>query len=483
MTGRTTSAVAPAPPEPQTRSRLATWWPLVPLVAGVAAVCAAVVADLGLLPYVLGAAAVVVGLGALILRSRLAITSRLVGAIAAALAVAVAATLAVTGLPHQADSWDIRDTTAPGLSGTATRQGDLLFADDGAWDVRTGQVRWQAEGDDPGLVAVTPSVVVQVEKGSDGTGRLVGHDPVSGRTLWSVEASEFTRGIAYDGDTLVTAQVAGDGSGDVVDTVAVDLASGATTWHRAGQPVMECEQGLLNGNAAALSQPLVLIADEPGFGPGTTVRAYRVSDGETVTPSLPCLGSVRTIGDTVVSTDEDSRVAGLSASTGEQLWLSDPVPATWNLAGAGERLYSSESTYDAHGRSTTDYVSLDVLTGRTAPTAPPEGWSVGVDDTRGQRGAAVWMPVVRGSEVGMWRLGSDQVVTVPGAVGSVGIAEADRGSGWLALTGRTEDILGRKHPQSWALSPDGDLFGPFPGQQAWVADGLISVDGRLYPAP
>ncbi|MBD2759560.1 hypothetical protein IEE94_08555 [Yimella sp. cx-573] len=69
--------------------------------------------------------------------------------------------------------------------------------------------------------------------------------------------------------------------------------------------------------------------------------------------------------------------------------------------------------------------------------------------------------------------------TVPEAAGAR-INEVDR-SGWVSLTGATKDRIGRVSPKVWAVSPTGQLFGPFAGETSQIADGAIEVRDRVHP--
>lgn len=465
-------------------------WAVLPLglvVAGVVSVAAAVVADLGLVPYVLGVATGLVGVVLLVAwRTRRSVVPRVVAVSVVVAGVVAAATLAVTGWSSRPDSWDIAPETAPDLSGVSARLGNALYVGGTAYDAATGGVRWKASGgdDEARLIAVTAHIVVVLQDAAGDAAQLAGRDPATGRVLWSVETSKYVRGIAHDGDTLVTSQWRrskhrADGS---TVTVAYDLRTGEPVWRDSRRAaVVECELGdAVARFAPALRQQAVLLSDAPERSP-SEVQVARISDGRIVGTSLSCQLAVRVVGDVVLYADHRQLVAGLSATTGKRLWRTTAIPDPWNLSGRGAAVFSGEDYDGPVGEPRTRYRSIDLHAGRTRTVAPPNGWVVGLDDTRHQRGASVWMPVFRGESGGMWRLGSAQVVRVPDAVGGLAIAESDVSSGWLALEGHTEDIVGDRHARAWALSPDGRLYGPFPGHRAWVASGVITVDDTMYP--
>lgn len=452
------------------------------VAAGCVSMAAAVLADIGPWPYHGGAALVVVGICLLLSR----VLRRPVVVVAACAAVAVvvggSAWLGLHGIPEHHASWPDR-SGGYGVTGDSGRQGDLWFTGGVAYEIATGEVRWTAWGDDEPpstaddiqLVALTPTTVVSFEPspGDESRGQLVARTLSDGTEQWSVPADE-SRGTAVDGDVLVATAASA--------TTAYDLRTGRTLWSSPRESAPQCELGALrNSRGPAPEQAVVLLKSQER---GAQIDAVRVNDGQVLTTDLSCLLQVRVAKDVIVQGDDD-RVTGRSVENGKVLWRTGKqhrLPSPYNQSGSGSTVYTRTADDFSAGRETIpSYFGIDLATGAITESSPPAGWSVVRDETLRQTGEHVWQPVVRASGgLGMWELGTDRVVAVPGPQTYQDVA-TDRTSGWLLVTGRVADPVGDEHTRSWALSPDGDLHGPFTGRSAYVEDGLVQVDDRVLP--
>lgn len=445
------------------------------VIVGAVGVVAAVLADLGRWPYYGGAVVLVIGLALLltrILRHRAAL-------VAACLAVAVVvgggAWLGLNGLPEQHSAWPQEGGSLDyHVTGDVARQGDLWFTGAAAYEISTGEVRWTGWGagappkgaEDIRLIAVTPTMVVSFEPSTQDrySGQLVARAPADGSTLWSVP-SPSVRGSATDGDVLVVTSSEG--------TTAHGLRTGNTVWTSPEESAASCELGdVRHSYGPSPSQSVVLLSGEER---GALADVVRVSDGKVLVDDLSCLLSVRVVGDVIVQAD-DSRLVARSTEDGTAVWRTPEhirLRSHYNVSGNGSTIFTPDGSKD--------YFAIDVATGDLSETSPPQGWWVVRDETRRQVGEHVWQPVVRDHDgLGMWEVGTDRVVTIPGPRIHRGV-DSDPTSGWLAVTGHVEDPVGDEHSTAWALSPDGDLHGPFPGRSAYVEDGLIMVDDVVYP--
>ncbi|WP_162253966.1 outer membrane protein assembly factor BamB family protein [Janibacter sp. Soil728] len=445
------------------------------VIVGAVGITAAVLADLGRWPYYGGAVALVIGVALLlsrVLRHRAALGG---ACLAVAVVVGGGAWLGLNGLPEQHSAWPQEGGSVDyRVAGDAARQGDLWFTGAAAYEISTGEVRWTGWGtgappsgaEDIRLIAVTPTMVVSFEPSTQDrySGQLVARAPADGSTLWSVP-SPIVRGSAVDGDALVVTSSEG--------TTAHGLSTGETVWTSPDGSAASCELGeLRHSYGPSPSQSVVLLSGE---GRGARADVVRVSDGKVLVEDLSCLLSARVVGDVIVQAD-DSRLVARSTEDGTAVWWTPEhitLGSHYNVSGNGSTIFTPDGSKD--------YFAIDVATGDVSETSPPRGWRVARDETRRQVGEHVWQPVVREQGgLGMWELGTDRVVPVPGPRIHRSL-ESDPTSGWLVVSGHVEDPVGDDHPQAWALSPEGDLHGPFTGRSAYAEDGVIMVDSTVHP--
>lgn len=304
------------------------------------------------------------------------------------------------------------------------------------------------------------------------SGQLVARAPSDGSKLWSVP-SPSVRGSAVDGDVLVVTSSEG--------TTAHGLRTGRSVWTSPKQSAASCQLGdVRNSYGPSPAQSVVLRSGEESSARADVVR---VSDGKVLVEDLSCLLSVRVVGEVIVQAD-GNRLVARSTEDGRILWRTPEgleLPSSYNLSGSGSTVYTPQEYDFVDGADTIPgYVAIDTALGVTSTTSPPDGWKVVRDETKRQVGEHVWQPVLqKGGGLAMWELGSDRVVAVAGP-GSYTSVDADQ-SGWLLVTADIADAVGDEHPCTWALSPDGDLHGPFAGRSASIEDGLIQVDGVVHP--
>lgn len=435
---------------------------------GVGLLAASVLADLGRWTYYGGVALLVVGVALLlsrVLRAPLVLAS---ACLAVALVAAGGSWLALNGLPDQHEHWD--ETGAPShLTEDSFRQGRVLFAGGNARDLATGAVLWTVP-EDSHVMTTTDETVILSEPVEDGEGtRLVARLIDTGHQVWWAEVGEDPRAIAQHAGVLVVSSRSG--------TVGHDLTSGVELWTSARPSGTECKQRApWSPDSPDLRQPAVFL---PTPGSDTdTVDVHRVGDGEVLVEGLDCLNAGRVVGDVVVQHGA-GWIRGTSVTTGETRWEQEWIrdAQAFALPDTGDVIHIPGE----EGR----YHSLDLLTGEVTQTAPPDGWVATHDEIRNQRAEVLWQPVRRGEEVGLWEIGSDRVVRIPGPP-SLDIAEADV-SGWVAVVGATRDIVGDRHRATWAVSPEGEVRGPFVGGSAaqdgaaTMADGVLRVGARVYP--
>lgn len=445
------------------------------VIVGAVAIIAAVLADLGRWPYYGGAVVLVIGLALLlgrVLRRRAALGA---ACLAVAVVVGGGAWLGLNGLPEQHPTWPQEGGSIDHhVTGDAARQGDLWFTGAAAIEISTGDVRWTSWGtgarpsgaEDIRLIAVTSTMVVSFEPSATDqhAGQLVARAPADGRELWSVP-SPSVRGSAVDGDVLVVTSSEG--------TTAHGLRTGQTVWTSSEGSAASCELGdVRHSYGPSPSQGVVLLSGEER---GALADVVRVGDGKVLVEDLSCLLSVRVVGDVIVQAD-DSRLVARSTHDGTVVWRTPEhirLRSHYNVSGNGSTIFTPDGS--------TDYFAIDVATGDVSETSPPQGWRVVRDETSRQVGEHVWQPVVREhGGLGMWELGTDRVVPVPGPRVHRTV-ESDPTSGWLVVTGHVEDPVGDEHSTAWALSPEGDLHGPFTGRSAYVEDGLLMVDDVVFP--
>ena len=427
-------------------------------VVGAAVAAATVVLGWGHVPYGLGLAAVAIGCAAVAVTSTRHRVGRVVAGVAVGAVVVGGGAVAVTGTGGTMPSWE--RTGAVDLSGWSARTGDLLVSGGTAYDVSTGDVVWEVTGKNTEPVLVGPTAVV-LDTGEE----TVAVETSTGRELW--RAPVAGSGIATSGGVLVLSRARSD---DVTEAVGLDLATGEVTWQRPGRPVMECDLGPVVRYSVAREQSHVLVVDGSNSSGAELVA---VADGATSIADVDCSLSARVV-DGVLLQGTGSVLAGRSLADGTQLW-STPVGHPWPVEGAGPVVVPADGAAgDAAG-----FTTVDVTTGAARRVTPPAGRIGSLTVTEPYWGPAVWVPVDLGAGAAVWDPASGSVVEIPGAE-SVDVIN-DVHSGWVAVQGQTRDLTGDASPQCWALSPEGELFGPAPGSGCFVDEGVLQAGGRIYP--
>ncbi|WP_205472402.1 PQQ-binding-like beta-propeller repeat protein [Nocardioides sp. SYSU D00038] len=430
-----------------------------PLVlVGLALVAATTGWDWGRIPYAGGAALAAVGLVWLVATSVRPVLWRVLLGVAALSAGVVVAVLAVVGLPSDRPTWD--DADAGALDDRSATTGGLVVTGGTARDVETGEEAWSHGGPDAEPLLVTADLVVLGT--ADGS---LAVDPGSGRELWSAPVAG--RGIAHDDVTLV---VASTPSGGATEAVGLSLATGEVEWRRRGRPVMECDLGPADRFTPAREQAHVLVVpDEERSG---RAGLLRVSDGAVTAADVDCLVAARVVGDVLVEvTGRDVRLVGRSAGDGRRLWAV-PVAEPSGLLGGGPTLVAAGGGDDV--------TTIDTTTGRLSKVPLPTGVQRVLATTEVLRSDRVWLLVDRGDRAAVWDPISGKVADVPDAVTAT-VADADVGSGWLALSGTTRDLTGAESDRCWAVSPEGWVSDPVPGSDCRVAGGLLVADDEVHP--
>lgn len=450
------------------------------LVVGLVAVAVAVLFDKGPWLYAAGVLAAAAGAGALVLRPGASRARRGVAGVVA-LAVAGAGALALFGVPSRPSHWQL-DAESPTVQFVA---GGRALAGATAYDLRTGEVRWKASSPrTQTVVAATAEVTLMLDRGAT---TLTGHDTNSGRQLWSVPTQTDPEPLAFDDRTIVL-------NGEDNSVVrGYDLATGAHTWQRVGYAVPQCVQrGFYRDAQRAVRQSsVILLATADVFDHDQATSAVAVTGGRVQVSSVDCRRVTRFAGDTMVqrsAVDEGgpSRF-GWSLQTGQPRWDGrGPVYPSYGLrdfpGGARNVWFANRSATWEPRATRTPIDRIEVSTGARSSVTPPPGYSYWLPDLALlQHTDTVWVPVRSDSGYGVWQLGTDRVVVVPGAEG-LDVADVDS-SGWLALHGTTTNLVGTVTQQAWALSPAGVLHGPFTGHSAHILPELIDVDGIKYPLP
>lgn len=455
-------------------------WGSAAVVAGLAAVAVAVLFGKGPWLYAAGVLAVAAGAVALVLRPG-ASRARRAAAVVVALAIGGTGALALTGPPSRAAHWQL-DPEGPTMQFVAAER---ALAGATAYDVRTGDVRWTASSPrTQTVVAATARVTVMLDREA---ATLTGHDTSSGRTLWSAPTQADPKALAFDDRTIVL-------NGDDRSVVrGYDLATGTRTWQRTGYAIPQCvQQGFYQDAQQAVRQDsVILLATSDVFDHDQATSAVAVTGGRVQVSSVNCRRVTRFAGDTMVQrsvSDEggSSRFAW-SLQTGQPRWDGHgPVFPSYGLRdipGGARNVWFANTAVTWERRATrTPLDRIEVSSGTRSSVTPPTGYSYWLpDQALPQHTDTVWAPVRSDSEYGMWQLGTDRVVVVPGA-DRLDVADVDP-SGWLAVSGNRVDLVGTVTQQAWALSPDGALHGPFTGRSTHILPGLITVDGVNYPLP
>ena len=176
----------------------------------------------------------------------------------------------------------------------------------------------------------------------------------------------------------------------------------------------------------------------------------------------------------------------LSVEDGTRAWRTANAfpPNVWALSGSGSTGYVPGSEVCAGGMVTPRYHAIGSATGAITELSPPEGWQGLHDETGDQRGEQVWTVVSRpAGDTGLWELGTDRVVEVPGTLVDPDLVTGP--GGWVALSAKVHDLVGDAQPRAWALSPTGELHGPYSGPDAYrgvtVGPGVLQVGSRVHP--
>jgi len=425
---------------------------------GAALIVASIVWQWRHVPYGLGVAALAIGCAVVaVVVIRRAVWKAVAGVAVAALIV-TGGVVAVTGIsPKDLPRWDRR--VFEGVSGLSARTGDLLVSGGTAYDAASGDVVWSVDRGIVDPMLVRSDIVVL------GTpDETIALDTSSGEELWRSPVSG--RGIVARGDTLVVSHAVSD---TAFEAVALDVTTGEVVWQRAGRPVMECDLGPTDLYSVALDQTHVLVDHDGG-----QTELLSVADGSTTVADVDCSVTARMVGDVLVETSGRT-LLGRSPADGARLW-STPIDESWTVEGAGSEVFS---TGQAMGDSI-ELTATDVSTGRSRPVEPPAGTIRQMSSTERFRTADVWVPLDLESGAAMWNPGTDALIEIPDAE-SIDDYSVDARSGWIALSGRTRDITGDVNRLCWALSPDGELFGPAPGPGCYVDEGIMDAGHAVYP--
>jgi hypothetical protein len=450
------------PSKPAARNRAYITGALIALI-GAAAIAGTVVWRWGHLGYGLGVAALVVGVVIAVVR---AVRGRLGKAVAGAATAAIligASVLVAAGLPSAPPRWS--DDGADGPSGDSATVGDLHVSDGTARDLRTGEVVWQFEDDGADVVLVGSGLVVF---GTDeGT---VGVETETGDELWRSPVTG--RGIAHDEEILVVAHPTSDSA---IDAVGLYLSTGATAWQRPGRPVMECALGPVDRFSPARESSHVLVI--PDQATESRAELAAVSSGETTIADVDCSLTARVVGDVLIEAVGEI-LGGRALADGEQRWET-AIERPWIVEGSGATVFTPT---DARDDTSMDITAVDTATGQISPVEPPAGATPAAFSTlEARRTPDVWIRLdLESGEAALWNPDTDAIVDVPGAV-SLEIEAIDAYSGWMALSGATQDLTGEQVSRCWALSPSGQLFGPVPGDGCAVDEALLSSSDGVYP--
>lgn len=445
------------------------------VVLGIVAILIAVAAERGKVPYFGGACVALVGVWCLLwvlLRGWRAI----IGAMLSAVLVIGGAVVALDGWPWAGpDGW----SHSAGMSGDHATLGDLVYCDGRAYDRASGAVRWKsADPDHADLVAATPDAVVFDHRasGTAGSGALTAYAPRTGKRLWSKHSSADIAGVTFHVHVIVTNQATRSSH----EAVAYDARTGAIVWKRSGIAAAEVDLGSAITRYSAFATPsagLVLATGKDRDDP-KSVAVVRTSDGSTVFRTTNIPTSARVVDGVFVSLGDE--LTGRSVATGKLLWRAQRPAKSWTFFGGSSSVYfaADHGSVNAH-TDEADFVMVDIHTGKLSMVVPPGGVTPAwFDQVDAQNGPVVWALVRTTDGLGVWKVGTQQVVRVPAAQ-RLGLASVGP-RGWVGLVGTTTDSVGDEHTRSWAVSPDGTLSGPFSGGDPYVAAGAISVNGVTY---
>jgi outer membrane protein assembly factor BamB len=436
-------------------------------VLGIAVIIGTIVAKWRHLPYGLGVAALVIG-GVIVIT---AIAQRpvvkAVAGVATAAVLVAGGVLAVTGIPNSLPRWDTRHFE--GLDSWSARTGEILVSGRTAYDATTGDIEWEFDGTSANPLLVRSDVVVL------GTpDETIGLETSTGREMWRSPVAG--RGIATNGSILVVSHVISDTEATAAqdpetEAVALDLTTGKTLWQRPGRPVMECNLGAVDRFSVAPERSYVLIAGQSGV---SSAELVSVADGSTTVSEVDCSISARITGDVLLEVNGETLV-GLSPADGTELW-STSVQNPWSIAGSGPTLIAASRA----GIGSATFTAIEIASGQARTVESPEGRALPLSSIEFYRSAEVWVLVDLEPGAAVWNAGTGELVRIPGAT-SVDDYSVDVYSGWMALSGTTEDITGTPTPQCWALSQSGELYGPAPGPGCYVDEGILQTDAGIYP--
>jgi outer membrane protein assembly factor BamB len=425
---------------------------------GAALIAATIIWQWRHIPYGLGVAALAIGGAILLAATMRRVMWKVIAGVAVAALVVTGGVVAITGIsPNTLPHWDRR--VFEGVSGFSARSGDLLISGGTAYDAASGDIVWSIDRGIIDPILVRSNIVVLTT--SDET---IAVEPSTGDELWRSPLS--ARGIAASGDVLVVSHAVSDTE---FEALGLDLTTGETVWQRPGRPVMECDLGPLDRYSVAPEGSHVIVYNE-----GSPAELVSVADGSTTIANVDCSVTARMVGDVLLETN-GKRLSGRSPTDGSQLW-STPIDESWTVEGGGPEVFTpSEATGDS-----IDLTAIDVASGRARTVEPPAGKVRYVSSTEPYRSADVWVVVDLDTGAAMWNPGTDEVVEIPDAE-SIDDYNIDAYSGWIALSGRTRDFTGDVTRLCWALSPDGELFGPAPGPGCYVDEGIMDAGHAVYP--
>ncbi|SMG48238.1 outer membrane protein assembly factor BamB family protein [Agreia pratensis] len=427
-------------------------------VLGAATIAASIIWQWRHIPYGLGVAALALGGAIVVVVAVRRAVWRVVAGVAVAALVVTGGVVALTGIsPNTLPHWDRR--VFEGVSGLSARTGDLLISGGTAYDAASGDIVWSIDRGIIDPMLVRSDIVVLTT--SDET---IAVETSTGDELW--RSTVFGRGIAANGNVLVVSHPVSDTE---FEAIALDLTTGETIWQRPGRPVMECDLGPVDRYSVAPDRSHVILYNE-----NSPAELLSVADGSTTIANVDCSVIARMVGDVLLETN-GRRLSGRSPTDGSQLW-STPIDESWTVEGDGPEVFTpSEATGDS-----IELTAIDVASGRTRTAEPPAGKVRYVSSTDPYRSADVWVVVDLDAGAAMWNPGTDAFVAIPDAE-SIDDYGIDAYSGWIALSGRTRDFTGDVSRLCWALSPDGELFGPAPGPGCYVDEGIMDAGHAVYP--
>jgi hypothetical protein len=427
---------------------------------GAAVIIGTIIGEWGRAAYGLGVVTVVLGCVIVVVVVIRRPIWKVIASVVVAGVLVAGGVLVLTGIPKPLPQWDSR--ASDGLDSWSARTGDLLISGGTAYDVETGDVVWEVEGDSVDPMLVRSDTVVLGTRDE-----TIALETSTGRELWRSPIAG--PGITSSGDILVISHVVSDTE---TEAVALELTTGEIAWRRPGRPVMECDLGPADRFSVAPESSHVLVVDEIR---DSATELLAVADGSATVADVDCSLTARIIGDVLLEARGETLI-GRSVADGAQLWATQ-VNDPWIVEGGGSDIFTaSQSGYAAR----VELEAIDVATGQTRSVEPPVGRALPLSGIEFYRTADVWVLLDVDSGGAVWNPSTDALVEIPDA-DSVDDYSIDVHSGWMALTGSTRDVTGETSPQCWALSPTGELFGPAPGPGCYVDEGILQTGAGIYP--